>query len=100
MVTLEVLKKNENDEYLLKERKTGKKFSLVFVFYDSAQPEMGDVIVLHESLLDRKSNNFCQPYYFGGLENSFGRESEILGDDELLYLHCKDKQMIFKRLYG
>ena len=100
MVTLKILDKNENDEYVLKEQKSGKTHTLTFVFYDVKAPEVGNLVQIHEKLLDKNSKEFSQPYYFGDLDDPTGRAVERLKDEEIVCLHMNGEKVICKRLFG
>lgn len=89
----------KNDDYILKDKK-GNELSLQMVFYDAPKLDVGDEIQIHKNLLDKNSENFVQPYFFGGLDSVYGREAEKLNDDEIIKICTKGKEIVLKRIYG
>lgn len=100
MVRLEILSVTNLGEYTLYNREQKKKYHLVLEFHDTPQPEIGDVIFLHEALLDPTSLQYTQPYSFGAMDSHDGREEDNLDKTELIGLSLKDQDIILKRIYG
>lgn len=100
MVRLEISEISNFGEYTLYNREQNKQYRLVLEFHDTPQPEIGDVIFLHEALLDPASPQYTQPYSFGAMDSLDGREEENLEGDELIGLSLKDQNVVLKRIYG
>lgn len=100
MIKLKILKVKKNHEYILQEIKSKAEHSLIINFYDTKAPKVGDFIRMHESLLNRHSENFAQPYFFANLFSDYGRDIEFLREEEVICLYYKDSKVILKRIYG
>lgn len=96
ILSLKIKEIKEYNEYILQDMTTKQKHSLVLEFYKLNNPKVGDVLLLDESLLNRNSKNFSQPYAFEKLDN----EEKNISENDLACLVCKDKKYILKRIYG
>lgn len=100
MVRLEILDIANFGTYTLYNREQNKEYHLMLEFHDIPQPEIDDVIFLHEALLDPTSTIYTQPYSFGALDSAHGREMRVLDKTEIIKLKLKGQDVILKRIYG
>ena len=64
------------------------------------KPKVGDKILIHEKLLDKKSNVYTQPYAFEKQEHLDPNYVRELNDTEFIVVGNNDKHYAFKRIYG
>ncbi len=100
MIKLRVKEINAKNEYLLENEKDGKQYRLCICFYSKNSPVVDDEIIISKNLLNKKYEGYCQPYFFGELEDKTGRDSNILQDDELISWQHDGKKNLLKRIYG
>lgn len=100
MVKLEIKQINNEIELFLADNKTGKGYKLLLEIFGDVKPQVGDILVLHEDLLNPNSECYSQPYFFDCLESEYGRDVEALQDNEKLALLRKENKWGFKRVYG
>ena len=100
MIKLKIKKIIANNEYVLENEKIGKRYRLCFCFYSKNFPTVDDEIIISEFLLDKKSEEYCQPYFFGELSDNTGRDANVVQESELLSWQHKGKKYLLKRIYG
>ena len=100
MLKLKVKKINNKNEYVLEDVKNGFQYKVCLCFYSKDLPKVGDELLLSEKLFDKSFEEFCQPYFFGELEDQTGRDAKNLKDHELLSWTHNGKKFLLKRLYG
>ena len=83
------------NEYILQEEKTKKTYRLVLEFY-GLKPEVNDILMLNEKLLDPKSEWATYFYVFEELKKTEANLAEV----DLAEIIIKDKKHILKRVYG
>ena len=83
------------NEYILQEEKTKKTYRLVLEFY-GLKPEVNDILMLNEKLLDPKSEWSTYFYVFEELKKTEAN----LAEEDLAEIIIKDKKHILKRVYG
>ncbi len=83
----------ENFLYTL--RSNDMEYSLSMEFFDIEEPVIGDILILHEELL-----NIPYLLSFGDLGSSYGRKIESNDDKDIMVLIHDGKRIYLKRLYG
>ena len=94
-LSLKIMQINKFNEYILQDIKTKKTHRLILEFY-KINPNVGDIILISEKLLDPKSDLYIQSYAFEELEEI----TKNLDEADLAGLITKDKKYILKRMYG
>ena len=94
-VSLKIKQINKFNEYILQDVKTKKKHRLILEFY-GINPNVGDLIMINEKLLDPKSELYIQSYAFEKLDEI----ENNLDETDLAGLMSNDKKYVLKRMYG
>lgn len=94
MVLLRIIKINKYNYFDLIDN-NGNNYSIQFEFH-GLDIAVGDEIILHESLLDRKSPTFVQPYAFKVLNTSH----KNIDNAELMAIQTKKGKFMLQRIYG
>lgn len=99
MERLLVVEKNSNN-YVLEDENQNQ-YKLRMTFYD-LQNELGetDYITMHKELLDENYKEYSDEYYFGPLDEIYGREIKSKEDVDFVILEIKDEKIYLKRFYG
>ena len=97
MKKLKIEKVKAHSCYVLKEKEETEE--LVLEFYGLNNPISGDLLLIHEKLLDRNSVEFTQPYAFE-LADINPERIEKLNDKEYAVLVTENKVYSLKRIYG
>lgn len=98
MKTLKIIDINDGEYTLEDENKNTQ--NLLFEFHDMDNPKKGDVLLLPEKLLDRRSENFVQPYAFEPLESEKRIKGEKISQDDIAGILKKGKEILLRRIYG
>ena len=98
MTHLEIIE-TDGVRFKLVNKKTKQEQSLLLEFYEMDLPKVGDVLVLADKLLDRRSRDFVQPYAFTPTTEEEVKARNIDRED-LAGLNTGNKNIILKRLYG
>ena len=77
-----------------------KEYKLIFDFYGVEKPNIGDEILIHETLLDKTSKNYTQPYFFEVIEDFDVKLLEKTEYSSYIALRIKNKIYTLKRVYG
>ena len=94
------IKNIENNNYLLV-NKNGEEFKFNLTFYDLEDKlSVGDYIYFHKELLNPNYKEYSNTYFFGSLEEQYGREIKTKEDIDLIKLKIKDKTIYLKRFFG
>lgn len=93
---LKVVQLKPYNQYVLLDEASQKTFSLVLEFYGVRSPQINDILVLNEKLLDQNFEGYCEPYAFAPLEDG----DKIRDKSELSGLICSGEKYILKRIYG
>lgn len=100
MAKLKILKVID-DEYLLKDIESAKHYKFTLSFYGlDKKPKQGDIIELHNNLLDTNYIEYSKTYRFGPLEEVYGRNIKSSKDKDCILLIMDDKKMFLKRFFG
>ena len=91
MIKLEIISKDEYNNYTLKNN--NKKYNLSINFYGDNIPNIGDFIYLPEQIL--KNINI---YNFGPVNKK--NMNNILTEEEIMKVISKDKEYYLQRYYG
>ena len=98
-----IVYKKENDTYYLRNVKNETfKVELNFIGVD-VKLDVKDFILLNSKLLDKNFVEYSEVYYFGGLDEPYGRkitEMDIDKNPELLAIYKNNKYVYLKRFYG
>ncbi len=97
MVKLQILEIKDFNEYVLYDSKNKTKTSLILEFYEMDKPNVKDFLFLHESLLNKNSENFAQPYAFKPIDN---KNDNRFYEPDYAGLHTDEKDIILERIYG
>lgn len=95
MVEVKIKKINKFHFFTLVDENNNE-YELQFQFYGMNEPSVDDVIIIHESLLDRKSPSFAQPYAFQ-IVDCF---CENVNNAEFIAVKTFKNKYILKRVYG
>ncbi len=77
----------------------GTQQTLVLEFYDVATPQVGDGLLIHESLLDTHSAEYTQPYAFAldDVDSQFVKDANR---PTHALLNAQGKIFTLRRIYG
>lgn len=95
-IELKIKEKKENNEYILKDIKTSKEYSVIMEFYDIDSPKKGDILIISEKLLDLNYEGYCQPYAFTLFKNDINN----LNKNDIIGLITSKEKFVLKRIYG
>ena len=95
-LSLKIKKINEFNEYILQDKKSKKEYNLVLEFYGINQPNINDIILLNENLVNKNYEGYAQPYAF----EIFDKKDIEINEIDMAGLITKDKKYILKRVYG
>jgi len=98
MKELKVINIRENS-YLLIDTNTKESFQHLLNFFE-CDVEVGDIIVMHDELLNKKYLEYDEEYYFGPIDEIYGREIKGLKDTDLITIKKDNKKIYLKRFYG
>jgi len=73
---------------------------LILEFLGIDKPKSGDKLLIHESLLDKKSKLFTQPYAFESVDATNLSKIKKENDAEYIILHTNNKNVLLRRIYG
>ena len=100
MENFEVVK-IENRYYTLMNIKTGKTYRLALKFFEHEKDILeGTIIGMHSELLDPNYQEYSTEYYFGRIDEPYGRKAT--GKDEINVIGVKlgNKKIYLKRFFG
>ena len=98
MIKLMVYKVEGSNYTLIDEKEN--KYQLELKFFDiEKQPNIGSVILMHESLLDPNYIEYDKLYYFGALDKPYGRKVKK-GDIDFISIKIDDDIINLKRFFG
>lgn len=96
MAKLKVLRLNSNCLYVF-ENEDKKQISLQLELYGISKLNKDDVVNICDKLLDKKSDDFVQPYAF---EKCDLADFSKLDKNEKMIVERKDEKVLLKRIYG
>jgi len=92
--------KIENNTYTLL-NKDGEKFEFNLTFYDLEENLVqGDFIYFNKHLLNPNYKEYNKTYFFGPLDEVYGREIKSKEDIDLIKIKLGDKTIFLKRFFG
>lgn len=94
--SLKIMQIKSHNEYVLQDTVIKEQYRLILEFHDMDKPQVGDVLLLNENLLNPKYEWYGQPYAFEKLDNDKTDLKEI----DLAGIFTKNKKYILKRVYG
>lgn len=97
MVELKFEKSLNYNAYLLKSK--GTNIELILEFYGIEKPQKGDLLFIHEDLLNPKSEYFVQPYAFELTKINL-KEIKEMNDRAFALVKQGKKIYSLKRIYG
>ena len=90
----------ENNLYKLID-KNKKEYEFNLTFYDLTEElQAGNYIYLNKELLNPNYIEYSNTYFFGSLEEQYGREIQTKDDIDLMKVKIKDKTIYLKRFFG
>lgn len=93
--------KIENRYYTLKNIKTGKTYRLAIKFFDyDQQIKVGTIIGLHSELLDPNYQEYSTEYYFGPIDEPYGRKVDGKDDINVIGIKIGNEKIYLKRFFG
>ena len=98
MIVLTVTNKNNNVYELFSEQCST--ISLQIIFVGISKPNVGDKILIHNSLIDRTNENFTQPYVFRLCDEVDIKEIKRRNHPEYIGVKVYEKYYCMKRIYG
>ena len=100
MENLKVVK-IERDKYTLKNIKTKAEYNFSITFFGLKQDvAVGDVIAIHKELLDPTYVEYSTQYYFGPLNEVYGRKVTSKDDIDFIAIKTKNDIIKLKRFFG
>lgn len=100
MEKLQVVKVNDRN-YTLKSEETDLEYNFRLTFFDvDGGVVEGDIISLHEELLDPKYIEYSKEYYFGPVDQVYGRKVKSANDIDVIAIQKGDKTIVLKRFFG
>ena len=100
MVLLKVLEKKEYGQYVI-EDKDEKRYTFIFEFYGTKDPEVGDSLYLDEKYLNRNWADFAQPYALSAEERDLKFKAPNETKEDFGAVHYQDgTKVLVKRIYG
>ncbi|MDD3341505.1 MAG: hypothetical protein PHN72_04900 [Bacilli bacterium] len=98
MVKLKI-KNIENFCYTLEN--DGKTYHFVLEFYDlQMNLQKGDIIYMHELLLNEDFYEYSKYYCFGKLDSKYGRLALAENERDIILIIVNQQKIYLKRLYG
>ena len=95
------VKKIENDQYTLLNIKSKKEYCFKFKFFGLEQNiEVGDVFAINDELLDPNYIEYSNQYYFGPLNEVYGRQIADKQDVDFIAIKTKNNIIKLKRFFG
>ena len=95
------IEKIDNYVYTLRNERNRKIYIFQMKFFDLEQPLMvGDYILMHAQLLDPEYKEYSTEYYFGGLDQPYGRKIESKDHPDLIGIKTQTNEMCLKRFFG
>lgn len=96
-----LIKKIDENFFTLQNILTEKVYQLELTFFDFEEKlSEGDIIFMHKELLDPNYVEFAKHYYFGALNQPYGREITSSDNIDCIGLIIKDKKIALKRFFG
>ena len=100
MVELEIIDIIDNN-YLLFDKENKRKYDFDLYFYGLGfDVEVGDKIVLNDNLLNENYLEYSEEYYFGPIDEVYGRKINSMNDIDLITIKKGNKNIYLKRFYG
>jgi len=81
-------------------RTKDKEYNLVLEFYGVDKPNVGDMLLIHELLLDPKWENYTQPYAFEVKTDVSLKKIKDDNNEEFIVLRTRNKNYALRRIYG
>ncbi len=100
MKKLEVVEAKEYSRYVFKNLEDESKSELIIVLYLVEKLKVGDKLLLHENLLNRKSEEFVETVYFEPTKEFSPKEIRDKNLKEFAVLNRNKKNIALKRIYG
>ncbi len=100
MESFEIVEVNKHNEYVLINKVDKTRIELQLEFYGVNKPSVGDKILIHASLLNKKSSAYTQPYAFERSEEFQPKQVKEMDMKEFIVLRKNNKNHTLKRIYG
>lgn len=98
MRELKIVNIKENT-YLLVDIHTKENFCHELTFFE-CNVEVGDIIIMHDNLLNKNYREYSEEYYFGPIDEIYGREIKGINDTDLVTIKKENRKIYLKRFYG
>ena len=96
-----VISKIDNDEYTLVNLKNKKEYTFYLKFYTLEDKiKVGTMVAFHKELLDPDYEEYSVEYYFGPLDEKYGRVINKKEDIDVIAVKVDDKVITLKRFFG
>ncbi len=99
MKHLKITQVRPQGEYILCDEETNITYSFILEFFNVDKPQSGDILILHEDLIDYKNEHYSHAYSFDVFDKKRD-DVKTLHKNELAGLHTKNSDFILKRIYG
>lgn len=99
MIQLKVTQCRTNNEYVLVNNQTNITYNFVLEFFKVEKPKIGDILLLHEDLLNFKSEHYSNMYSFKLLYKTREDINKLI-TNEIACLISNNENIILKRIYG
>lgn len=96
-----IVRKIEDTKYTLEREITNELYEFNLTFFDLKKDvEVGDVIGMNEELLNPNFEEYSKSYYFGPIDQAYGREVKNPDDIELIAIEQGAITTVLKRFFG
>ena len=96
-----VISKIENGEYTLVNLQSKKEYTFYLKFFSlESEVKVGTMLLLHEELLDPNYEEYSDEYYFGPIDEKYGRQVKGPEDIDVIAVKLEDKIITLKRFFG
>ena len=87
--------------YTLLFRRAGTLHKLYIKFFDYDQYiQVGATIAMHEELVDPNHSGYKTEYYFGAMDEKYGRNITNKDDLDVIIIRVGNEKIYLKRFYG
>lgn len=93
--------KNINDRnYTLINLENKKEYNFTLTFYGIDKIKEGTIFYFHKELLDPEYSEYSTEYYFGPIDEVYGREIKCKNDIDLICVEINNEKTFLKRFFG
>ena len=100
MVELKIIEKQDRT-FTLENLETKERFEFQIKFFDlDKEVVIGDVLMMHEELLNKGYKEYSKKLQFGALDAPYGRKIESRDHKDLLCIKKNGQEFWLKRFFG